>query len=56
MLFKLSLANIKKSFKDYTIYFFTLIIGIAIFYIFNRSTNCIFKCITKHKTNNKFNE
>lgn len=35
MLFKLSLANIKKSFKDYTIYFFTLIIGIAIFYIFN---------------------
>ena len=35
MLFKLSLRNIKKSFKDYAIYFFTLILGVAIFYIFN---------------------
>ena len=35
MLFKLSYANIKKSFKDYAIYFFTLILGVAIFYIFN---------------------
>lgn len=35
MLFKLSFKNIKKSFKDYTIYFFTLILGIAIFYVFN---------------------
>lgn len=35
MLFKLSMQNIKKSFKDYAIYFFTLILGIAIFYIFN---------------------
>lgn len=35
MLFKLSLKNIKKSFKDYAIYFFTLILGVAIFYIFN---------------------
>lgn len=35
MLFKLSLKNIKKSFKDYIIYFFTLILGVAIFYIFN---------------------
>lgn len=35
MLFKLSLANIKKSFKDYAIYFFTLILGVAIFYVFN---------------------
>lgn len=35
MLFKLSLKNIKKSFKDYAIYFFTLILGIAIFYVFN---------------------
>ena len=34
-LFKLSLKNIKKSIKDYTIYFFTLILGVAIFYIFN---------------------
>ncbi|SHH68694.1 putative ABC transport system permease protein [Clostridium collagenovorans DSM 3089] len=35
MLFKLSLKNIKKSYKDYGIYFFTLILGISIFYIFN---------------------
>ena len=35
MLYKLSLKNIKKSFKDYTIYFFTLILGVAIFYVFN---------------------
>ena len=35
MLFKLSLRNISKSIKDYTIYFFTLILGVAIFYVFN---------------------
>ena len=32
---KLSFRNIKKSFKDYPIYFFTLILGVAIFYVFN---------------------
>ena len=35
MLFKLSLKNMKKSLKDYTIYFLTLVLGVAIFYIFN---------------------
>ena len=35
MIAKLSLNNIKKSMKDYAIYFFTLVLGIAIFYIFN---------------------
>ena len=35
MLFKLSLKNIKKSIKDYAIYFFTLILGVSIFYVFN---------------------
>ena len=35
MLFKLSLRNIHKSFKDYAIYFLTLILGVAIFYVFN---------------------
>ncbi len=35
MLFKISLKNIRKSLKDYTIYFFTLILGVAIFYVFN---------------------
>ncbi len=35
MLCRLSLKNIKKSIKDYAIYFFTLILGVAIFYVFN---------------------
>lgn len=35
MLFKLSLKNQKRSIQDYSIYFFTLILGISIFYIFN---------------------
>lgn len=35
MLFKLSLRNMKKSFKDYAIYFLTLVLGVAIFYMFN---------------------
>jgi len=35
MLFKLSLKNIRKSVKDYAIYFLTLILGVAIFYVFN---------------------
>lgn len=34
-LYKLSFKNIKKSFKDYAIYFSTLILGISIFYVFN---------------------
>lgn len=35
MLFKISLKNIRKSLKGYTVYFFTLILGVAIFYVFN---------------------
>ena len=35
MLFKLSLKNIRKSVKDYAIYFVTLVLGVAVFYIFN---------------------
>ena len=35
MLCKLSLKNIKKSIKDYAIYFFTLVLGVSIFYVFN---------------------
>ena len=34
-LFSMSIKNIRKSVKDYTIYFLTLILGVAIFYIFN---------------------
>lgn len=35
MLFKISVKNIRKSIKDYAIYFFTLIISVAIFYLFS---------------------
>lgn len=35
MYFKLALRNLRKSFKDYTIYFLTLIFGVCIFYVFN---------------------
>lgn len=35
MLYKLSILNIKKSFRDYAIYFTTLILGVCIFYLFN---------------------
>lgn len=35
MLFKLSFKNMKKSLKDYAIYFLTLVLGVAIFYLFN---------------------
>ena len=35
MYFKLATGNIKKSYKDYTIYFLTLILAVCIFYSFN---------------------
>ena len=35
MFSKLALCNVKKSFKDYTIYFFTLVFGVCLFYVFN---------------------
>ncbi|WMJ23845.1 FtsX-like permease family protein [Paludicola sp. MB14-C6] len=35
MFFKLALNNVKKSIKDYSIYFLTLTFGICIFYVFN---------------------
>ena len=35
MLFKLSARNVKRSFKDYTIYFLTLTFAVCIFYSFN---------------------
>lgn len=35
MLFKLSIRNIRKSIQNYLIYFATLILGVAIFYVFN---------------------
>ena len=35
MLFKLSFRNITRSVKDYAIYFFTLVLGVTLFYVFN---------------------
>lgn len=35
MLCKLSLSNLRRSLRDYAIYFFTLIIGVSVFYVFN---------------------
>ena len=52
MLFKLSLKNIKKSFKDYAIYFFTLILGVTIFYSFNSlQTQSVMLNLTKANNN-----
>ena len=33
--FKLAVRNVRKSYKDYGVYFLTIIIGVAMFYIFN---------------------
>lgn len=35
MFFKLSLKNVKRSFRDYSLYFLTLTFSVCIFYIFN---------------------
>lgn len=35
MYYKLALRNLKRSFKDYTIYFLTLVFAVCIFYTFN---------------------
>ena len=35
MYFKLAIQNVKKSFKDYMIYFLTLAFSICLFYSFN---------------------
>ncbi len=35
MLFKLSLRNVRRSYKNYTLYFFTLAFAVCVFYVFN---------------------
>ena len=35
MFFNLAFRNIRRSLRDYAVYFFTLIIGVSIFYVFN---------------------
>ncbi|HIU77559.1 MAG TPA: FtsX-like permease family protein [Candidatus Pelethocola excrementipullorum] len=39
MLFKLAVRNIQKSVKDFSIYFFTLVLGVTLFYLFNSMEN-----------------
>lgn len=59
MYFKLALKNVKKSFKDYAIYFFTLIVGVSIFYMFNSldsQTIMLELSDTKHSMLNTMNE
>lgn len=35
MLARLALGNVRKSLRDYAIYFVTLVLGVAVFYAFN---------------------
>ena len=35
MITKLALANVRRSYKDFAIYFCTLVFGVALFYAFN---------------------
>lgn len=35
MIFKLACANVRRSYKDFAIYFFTLLVGVAVYYAFN---------------------
>ena len=35
MYFKLSLRNVKKSFRNYMLYFLTLAFAVCVFYVFN---------------------
>ena len=58
MLFKLSFNNMKKSIKDYSIYFLTLVLGVAIFYMFNSidSQQAMIQVSRLTKRNNKAND
>ncbi|MDE6020640.1 MAG: ABC transporter permease [Ruminococcus sp.] len=50
MLFKLSLCNIRKSIRDYAIYFFTLVIGVAVFYVFNAvGSQAVYMQVTENR-------
>ena len=35
MLFKLAVKNIRKSLKDYAVYYITMVLAVAVFYMFN---------------------
>jgi putative ABC transport system permease protein len=54
MLFKLSIKNIQKSIKDYAIYFLTLVLGVAIFYVFNSiESQTVMMKVSNNFRNNK---
>ena len=38
MLAKLALGNVRKSARDYAVYFVTIVLGVAVFYAFNSMT------------------
>lgn len=49
MLFKISFNNIRKSLRDYAVYFFTLMIGVSVFYVFNAiSTQAAFMKVSSN--------
>ena len=58
MLFKLSIKNMTKSIKDYAIYFLTLVLGVAIFYMFNSldSQQAMLQISRIHKKHYKTND
>lgn len=39
MLFKIALGNVRKSVRDYAVYFVTLVLGVCVFYAFNTIAN-----------------
>ncbi len=49
---KLAFKNLKRSFKDYTIYFLTLVFGVCIFYVFNAigSQSILFDISEAHRS------
>ncbi len=38
MMFKLACANVRRSYKDFAVYFITLLVGVAVYYAFNSIT------------------
>lgn len=52
MLFKLSVRNLRKSMHNYAIYFATLILGVAVFYVFNAMESQTVMLNVSKSTNN----
>ncbi len=58
LVLKLSIKNMTKSIKDYAIYFLTLVLGVAIFYMFNSldSQQAMLEVSRVYKANYKTND